>query len=129
MGRQRVGFPMTPQLRKFFQAIGKTGGTETAQRMSPGERQERARKAAGARRKKSKKGWPLSASVSAFSLRAATRPPLGAGVANFRWLLAASGRGLYMSVDYESEGQRFDSSRAHHFRTSVCPTLGPTGRG
>jgi len=47
---------MTPQLRKFFQAIGKMGGRKTAQRMSPEERREQARKAATARWKKSKKG-------------------------------------------------------------------------
>jgi hypothetical protein len=46
---------MTPQLRKFFQAIGKTGGKKTAERMSPEERQERARNAAAARWKKRKK--------------------------------------------------------------------------
>jgi hypothetical protein len=31
--------------------------------------------------------------------------------------------------DYESEGQRFDSSRAHHFTTHLCPILDPMGRG
>jgi hypothetical protein len=56
MGRQKVRFPMTPRLRKFFQTIGKTGGKKTAQRMSPKELQERARKAAAARWKKRKKG-------------------------------------------------------------------------
>jgi hypothetical protein len=30
---------------------------------------------------------------------------------------------------YESEGQRFDSSRAHHFTTHLCPILDPVGRG
>src|SRR5260370_1082363 len=37
--------------------------------------------------------------------------------------------GLYMSVGSESEGQRFDSSRAHHFTTRLCPILDPSGRG
>jgi hypothetical protein len=27
---------------------------------------------------------------------------------------------LLMGADYESEGQRSDSSRAHHFWTSLC---------
>jgi hypothetical protein len=73
----------------------------------------------------------VSASVSAVSLRPATRRTLGDGatVRNFRWLLAANRRALYMSVDYESEGQRFDSSRAHHFKTHLCPILDPPGRG
>jgi hypothetical protein len=35
MGRQRVRFPMTPQLRKFFQAIGETGGNKTAKEDEP----------------------------------------------------------------------------------------------
>jgi len=55
MGRQRVRFPMTSELRKFFQAIGKTGGRRTAAKMSPAARAERARKAAAARWKKRKK--------------------------------------------------------------------------
>jgi hypothetical protein len=97
MGRQRVRFPMTPQLRKFFQAIGETGGNKTAKRMSPEERQARAKKAAAARWKKRRKGQPLSVFLSAFSLRVCTRRPSGAGVAirNFRCLHAASRRRLY----------------------------------
>ena len=34
-----------------------------------------------------------------------------------------------MSAGYESEGLRFDSSRAHHFKTHLCPILDPPGRG
>src|SRR5260370_24967501 len=73
----------------------------------------------------------VSASVSAFSLRPAARRTLGDGatVRNFRRLLAASRRALYMSVDYESEGQRFDSSRAHHFTAHLCLILDLSGRG
>ena len=56
MRRRSVRFPMTSELRKFFQAIGKAGGQQTAAKMSPKARAERARKAAAARWEKRKKG-------------------------------------------------------------------------
>jgi hypothetical protein len=46
---------MTSELRKFFRAIGETGGKRTAKRMSPEERQVRAKKAGAARWGKRKK--------------------------------------------------------------------------
>ena len=60
MGRQRVRFPMTPQLRRYLQAIGreggKVGGRRTAQKMTAEERRARARKAAATRWAKRRKG-------------------------------------------------------------------------
>lgn len=60
MGRQKARVPVTPQLRRYFQAIGreggKVGGRKTALKMTAEERQARARKAAAARWGKRRKG-------------------------------------------------------------------------
>ena len=60
MAKRRVKFPMTKQLRKFYQQIGREGGLiggrRTAANMTPEERTARARKAVAARWAKRKKG-------------------------------------------------------------------------
>jgi hypothetical protein len=93
---------MTPQLRKFFQAIGKAGGKKTAAKMSP---EAKAASLEGGHGAGEGAEEGLAALRVPFFLRVGTRRRPGAGVMvrDFRRLLAASRRGLYMSVGYESE--------------------------
>ena len=57
--KRNAVFPMTKELRKWYQTIGREGGLKggirTALNMTPEERTERARKAAAARWSKRKK--------------------------------------------------------------------------
>jgi hypothetical protein len=59
MAKRRVKFPMTKQLRKFYQQIGREGGLiggrRTALNMTPEERVARAKKAVAARWAKARK--------------------------------------------------------------------------